>query len=121
MEQQLKESINEDDDDVSPASRPPKLMIDSVIMESHQYEYLKSIIDDILDGKQLILKYRATVDGDNNFHSNCDNIPNTIMLIKVKETGQVFGGYTKNAWDTNGGYKKKMKVHFFSLFRNQRN
>ena len=48
---------------------------------------------------------RASVDGFKNstFHSICDNKGPTLVIIKANN--RVFGGYTKLAWDTSGGWK----------------
>jgi hypothetical protein len=42
------------------------------------------------------LIYRASQDGfeANDFHSKCDQKPNTLMIIK-SEHGNIFGGYTE--------------------------
>ena len=47
--------------------------------------------------------YRASRDGfsSKNFHSKCDNMESTLTVIK-SESGNVFGGYTDKAWDSNG-------------------
>jgi hypothetical protein len=50
------------------------------------------------------LKYRASRDGfiAKNFHSKCDEIPNTLTIIK-STNGNIFGGFAEKAWtsDTN--------------------
>ena len=45
--------------------------------------------------KELKKIYQATIDGDGaiNFHSKCDNIPNTLVLIKSAGNRR-FGGLT---------------------------
>ena len=49
--------------------------------------------------------YQATLDGGDpiNFHLNCDNIPNTLILIR-SEGLRKFGGFTPIPWksDENG-------------------
>ena len=52
------------------------------------------------------LLFRATRDGDNGliFHKKCDNIKDTLTLVKTK-TGNIFGGYTSETWNGNN-YKK---------------
>ena len=46
--------------------------------------------------------YQATIDGGEplNFHLNCDNIPNTLILIK-SEGLRRFGGFTQIPWKTD--------------------
>ena len=49
--------------------------------------------------KELKKLYQATIDGDGaiNLHSKCDNIPNTLFLIK-SEGNRRFGGFTSIQW-----------------------
>jgi len=62
------------------------------------------------------LLYRAS--GKNytnvNFHSKCDNIPHTIVIMK-SDTGKIFGGYADQTWDNSNGYKISSKVFIFDL------
>lgn len=62
------------------------------------------------------LLYRATRDGflARNFHSKCDNIQNTLTIIK-SSNGNIFGGFTTAKWDSNYGYKKDECAFVFSL------
>ena len=64
----------------------------------------------------LNLLYRATRNGDSDssFHKICDNIKDTITLVKTK-TGLIFGGYTNETWNGNGTYKKDDKAFCFSI------
>ncbi|RHZ76977.1 hypothetical protein Glove_187g20 [Diversispora epigaea] len=50
---------------------------------------------------QLIL--RGSRDGFKctNFYDNCNGISQTILVLKVKNTGEIFGGYNPQAWDKN--------------------
>jgi len=52
------------------------------------------------------LIYKATKDGftASAFHTKCDTKGATIVLIKSKNTNQVFGGYNPVAWSSNGSY-----------------
>ena len=62
------------------------------------------------------LLYQGTRDGfdSSNFHSKCDNIPNTLTIIK-STNGNIFGGYTDQAWDSSGQYKTDPNAFLFSL------
>ena len=55
--------------------------------------------------KKIKKLYQATIDGGDhiNFHSKCDNIENTLVLIK-SEGLRRFGGFTPIPWKSNGGY-----------------
>ena len=61
------------------------------------------------------LLYKATKDGDKseNFHSKCDNIENTIVIIKTT-TGKIFGGFTTKLWN-HSGYVKDPLAFVFSI------
>ena len=50
------------------------------------------------------LIYRGTRDGDSvyQFHSKCDNIPNTLMIVQTT-TGYKFGGFTSIGWNNEKG------------------
>ena len=68
---------------------------------------------EIKDMKKI---YQATIDGTNaiDFHSKCDNIPNTLTIIKSKGNRR-FGGFTTQTWDTSGKYKDDKNAFLFSL------
>jgi len=106
-----------EDDDISPAARPPKLTVNSVLIcDLTQFEFIYKLLNESgYNNFKLELLYRATNDGDENFHNICDGINNTVMVIKAKETGLIFGGYTKNAWSKNEAYQTDDKAFLFSL------
>ena len=58
----------------------------SVIMKENEFDMIHLAIKSRLNKevKELKKLYQATIDGDGsiNFHSRCDNIPNTLVLIK---------------------------------------
>ena len=56
--------------------------------------------------KEIKKLYQATIDGGDpiNFHSKCDNIENTLVLIKSVGFKK-FGGFTPIPWKSNGSYK----------------
>ena len=71
--------------------------------------------------KQKILKWEkiftASEDGDTaeNFHSKCDGVENTVILVKTKKYKR-FGGFAKNKWNhNNGGFSNDSKAFVFSL------
>jgi hypothetical protein len=63
------------------------------------------------------LLYRATRDGfePNDFHSKCDNKSNTLTIVKAKESGFIFGGFTSVEWDGSDRYKSDLNAFIFSL------
>ncbi|PKY55923.1 hypothetical protein RhiirA4_475780, partial [Rhizophagus irregularis] len=46
------------------------------------------------------LIYRASRDGFgiNNFHENCDNKESTVVVIKIRDSGEIIGGYNPLEW-----------------------
>ena len=73
-----------------------------------------------------VLLYRATIDGFDSkaFHSKCDGIEKTVVIIK-NNLNYVFGGYTSAKWDCgsnsryiNGLFKTDPTAFIFSLRRN---
>ena len=66
-------------------------------------------------GYKLI--YRASTHGDSvkNFHKKCDNINDTLTVIKTKE-GLVFGGFCNVCWESGNNLEKKdLKSFVFSI------
>jgi hypothetical protein len=64
------------------------------------------------------LLYRATRDGFGaiDFHSKCDRVPNTLTIIKSKETNYIFGGFTRREWNSDAyGYEDDVDSFLFSL------
>ena len=68
------------------------------------------------------LKYRASRDGfsTENFHSKCDEIPNTLTIIK-STNGNVFGGFTEKGWSSNGGLVSDTQAFIISLINAENN
>ena len=68
--------------------------------------------------KRIKKIYQATVNGGDPsyFHKLCDNIPNTLTIIK-SENNRRFGGFTTMAWESksNSEYKKDRNAFIFSL------
>ena len=68
--------------------------------------------------KQLNKIYQATIDGGKpiNFHNKCNNIPNTLVVIKSEENKR-FGGFTSIPWKSEGNYidDNEAKTFIFSL------
>ena len=52
----------------------------------------------------LILLFQGSRDGftAESFHKKCDNQGSTIILVYVKETGRLFGGFTDIPWKSEG-------------------
>ena len=92
----------------------------SVIMKENEFDLIHLAIKSRLNKevKELKKLYQATIDGDGaiNFHSRCDNIPNTLVLIKSAGNRR-FGGFTSVQWtsSTSYEYKDDPNAFLFSL------
>ena len=92
----------------------------SVIMKENEFDLIHLAIKSRLNKevKELKKLYQATIDGDGaiNFHSRCDNIPNTLVLIKSAGNRR-FGGFTSAQWSSpsSGEYKDDPNAFLFSL------
>ena len=68
--------------------------------------------------KHLKKIYQASIDGDNviAFHSKCDNIPNTLVLVKTAGNRR-FGGFTTSCWASpdKGEWNVDPNAFVFSL------
>ena len=92
----------------------------SLIMNYDEKDMIIKEIQDKTNKRIREIKklYQATKDGSNpkDFHSKCDNIPNTLVLIK-SEGNRRFGGFTPISWKSKGGYviDNENKTFVFSL------
>ena len=72
------------------------------------FDEIKFVLEEIekrsfkIKEKKLI--YRATEDGDkiSDFHKKCDDVNNTLMIIKTNKNF-VFGGFTQSGWKNSRG------------------
>ena len=103
-----------------------KYSFPSLIIKEDEKDMIISGIEEKMNKKVLKIKklYRATVDGGDSeiFHKKCDNIPNTLVLIK-SEGLRRFGGFTPIPWksEIDEIYIKdpEMKTFVFSLDNKQ--
>ena len=88
------------------------------LLDINELDMLKEEIIKKTNKKIKTLKklYQATIDGGDTsvFHSNCDNIPNTLIIIRSAGYRR-FGGFTTEMWDTSGKFKDDKKSFLFSL------
>ena len=91
-------------------------------MKNEEFDIIKNAIESRMNKKIKEIKklYQATIDGGEtiNFHSKCDNIPNTLTIIKSKGNRR-FGGFTSNTWESNLLFKDDKNAFIFSLDKNQ--
>ena len=97
------------------------LGLDTDILESpDHYNFILSIFSVLFSNvinisfEQL---YKASCDGDNinAFHSKCDGVKNTLILIITDDDKRKFGGFTSKEWDKSNKYKYDDKAFLFSL------
>ena len=92
----------------------------SIMKDEEEEEMIFQEIENKMNKRIKDIKklYQATIDGGApiNFHKNCDNIPNTLVLIK-SEGNRRFGGFTTIPWKSNGNYciDSEKKTFIFSL------
>ena len=69
-----------------------------------------------LDGRKWSLLYQASRDGFGalNFHSKCDDKPNTLTIVQTTN-GNIFGGFTSAQWDSSRSIKFDNKAFIYSL------
>jgi hypothetical protein len=115
-------SLNFDDFALTYSFINDKGLFNSTILNDEQSIELVKLCE--FDWKtKFSLIYRATIDGfeASLFHQKCNNIPNTLSIVKVKESKNIFGGYTEASWDNSNTYKKDENAFIFSLINNDKN
>jgi hypothetical protein len=68
------------------------------ILNGKKFEELMKLCEFPVDQKWRLI-YKASIDGfeSSDFHTECDDMPNTLVVIKSKN-GNIFGGYTEESW-----------------------
>ncbi|RIA85042.1 hypothetical protein C1645_782783 [Glomus cerebriforme] len=63
------------------------------------------------------LLYRASRDGNTPaiFHEKCDNKGATIVIAKINNSEQIYGGYNPLQWDSSDSYKSTKNSFIFSF------
>ena len=111
------------DDEKKRKEEEKNILNDSVIINNdiEDKEMLKKWINPELAFKKKLL-YRLSRNGPSifNFHSKCDYITPTLILIESADKNK-FGGYTTATWDMfMGAYKNASKTFLFSLQKNKK-
>ena len=90
----------------------------SMILKINEFDFIKNYIKKSMNKeiKQIKKLYQATIDGGDPsvFHTKCDNIPNTLILIESSGNKR-FGGFTSEVWDKSNQYKYDKNAFLFSL------
>ena len=100
----------------------PKDQISVILNNSLELNLLSNKIRSLYPGKnsEYYLLYRKSRDTGkaNIFHSKCDNIRGTLIIIHTTK-GYKFGGYTNATWEGNGVSKSDNTAFLFSLNYNK--
>ena len=87
-------------------------------MKSEEFDLVEKEIESRINKKIKGTKklYQANVDGGDPsiFHYKCDNIPNTLTIIKTKGKRR-FGGFASTIWESKLLYKEDINSFLFSL------
>ena len=93
-----------------------------IIKEENKINFVIEEIEKVTNSiSETKLLYRATRDGSSieEFHSRCDNYPNTLMLVQTTK-GYIFGGFTSVGWISKNGANIQDKNAFcFSINLNK--
>ena len=100
-----------------------KILLDSKIIDGNieEKEKIRKWINPEVSFQTKLL-YRLSRDGSSifNFHSKCDYVEPTLLLIESHDKNK-FGGYTTATWNMfEGIYKNGTKTFLFSLTRNKK-
>jgi hypothetical protein len=88
----------------------------SAILGSYRFIDLINLCDFSFEDRWGLL-YRASRDGFGSldFHTKCDGKSPTLTILKAKQTGYIFGGYTSALWDGDEIQKFDRSAFIFSL------
>ena len=88
------------------------------IMKENEFDFIKKELNYKLNKEVKGLKklYQARIDGDAAyiFHSKCDKIPNTLVIIESAE-GRRFGGFVTKTWESTSQFVDDKNSFLFSL------
>ena len=115
---ELKNEIKELKNVIEQKKEEAKIVYNSSIMKENEFDIIKSAIESRKNKKVKGLRklYQATIDGESQtqFHSKCDGISNTIIIIKSAGNRR-FGGFTSESWNGTSSYKDDITCFLFSL------
>ena len=90
----------------------------NIIKNPAELDEITGRIQRILNKRNIKYKllYKASVDGDlsSTFHTKCDNISNTLVLIQATKDKR-FGGFTTQTWNGEDINKKDKHCFIFSI------
>lgn len=94
--------------------------MNSTIIESESLQSQLRNLCEFPQNQKWHLKYRASSDGfkGTDFHSKCDGVENTLTVIKTT-SGNVFGGFAEQAWNSNNVSVTDPNSFLFSLINKE--
>jgi hypothetical protein len=93
-----------------------KLKFESNILNAEDFSQLIKLCEFPMRTKKKLI-YKGSINGfrAEDFHAKCDDINDTLVLIKTANDS-IFGGYTNETWtDENSDYKEDSKAFIFSF------
>ncbi|GBC00439.1 hypothetical protein RclHR1_03860004 [Rhizophagus clarus] len=104
----------------------PRRIVDSVIINRKHVAIFVNWIDRRSENVENNIKsipykfnllYRASRDGDTvaELHKRCNNKGATIIVIKIKDSEQVVGGYSSIGWSSNDNYESSANNFVFTI------
>ena len=98
----------------------PNGIAKDIIKNENEIKLVIDKIDNIFPGSSFKLLYKGLRDGDNSseFHSKCDDAPQTLVIIK-DDLGHRFGGFTTQDWSGKYLQKTDNSAFIFSIDKNQ--
>lgn len=87
----------------------------TILTQEKSVQLLKLTNFPVNSGIKLL--YQASRDGFStvNFTQKCQNQSGTLTVVKVQNSSNIFGGYTRAAWATQQGYRNDSNAFLFSL------
>ena len=90
-----------------------------IIGRTKEYLLIEKKLKEIYGNKNIILKliYKGTRDGDDakSFHSKCDDLKGSLIVIKSDEE-IIFGGFTQEKWSGDCVFKLDDTSFLFSFY-----
>jgi hypothetical protein len=105
--------------------RKPICVYDSVVVNNNHFAIFSSWIEKKNNSSYNVknipynfkLLYRSSRDGNavSAFHEKCDNQGATIVIVKIKNSNQIVGGYNPLNWDLSNSWKSTYDSFIYSF------
>jgi hypothetical protein len=93
-----------------------------IINSQRNFELIYSYLPTDLQSKKLEIIYRASVNGDTptDFHKRVDETKYPTLIIAMNRNKEIFGGFTKEIWDSSNKLKLDNDSFIFNLTNNEK-